>query len=233
MPLDIKFEEHGIILSLITNDSYNEELTGLVKQLSRHYRNICYITTNTIYKVLVNDLLKNGIDANKFFFIDGITKTSAQEPEKVENCIFVDAPNSLTDISLNITRFLSLNRFDCFIFDSLSTLLIYDKSPTVTKFVHFLIENFRHYNCSAVFTALESDKDSELIKYIGLFVDKIHTTNKEFKEKISPEKIEKIKKLEKELEALGQGYKAGFISYESYKMGKERIDKEVEKLGKK
>lgn len=43
---------------------------------------------------------------------------------------------------------------------------------------------------------------------------------------------EKIKKLEKELAALESAYKSGFISEESYKNNKERVEKELDKLRK-
>lgn len=43
---------------------------------------------------------------------------------------------------------------------------------------------------------------------------------------------EKIKKLEKELKALEKAYKSKFISGESYQKGKERIEKDLKKLGK-
>ena len=41
---------------------------------------------------------------------------------------------------------------------------------------------------------------------------------------------EKAKKLRKELESLESAYKAGFISEESYKKGKERIEDRLSKL---
>ena len=49
----------------------------------------------------------------------------------------------------------------------------------------------------------------------------------ELKEKIP---IEKVQKLEKELAALESAYKPGFISKESYKKDKERIEGELQKL---
>ena len=229
MDANIKFEKSKIIVDVIPNEVYNEKLIEVVKQLSYTYQNICYITINTVYKVLRDNLLKEGIDLKKFFFIDGITNMSRQEPENVENCIFVDAPNSLTEISHHVTRLLNLHKFDCFLFDSLSTLLIYDTSPAATQFAHFVIENFRQYKCTAIFTALESDIESQLINDIGLFADEIHARNEKFNEKIAEGKMQK---LEKELAALEQGYKTKFISEESYQKESGRIKIELQKLKK-
>ena len=43
---------------------------------------------------------------------------------------------------------------------------------------------------------------------------------------------QKIKKLEKELAASESAYKSGFISEESYRNNKERVEKELDKLRK-
>lgn len=232
MATEIKQNEPQIIVSITPNDKYNEEIIGSVKRLFNDYSRICYINTNTIHEVLVKNLSKNGIDTDNIFFIDCITKSSSQGQADEDNCIFVDAPNSLTEISRHVTRFLSEKKFDCYLFDSLSTLLIYDKSPAVIKFVHFLIENFRQYKCSAVFMVLESDSESQLIKYIGLFVDKIYAKSKVPQDHADRAPSEKIQKLDKELKALEEANKSGLISDESYQKGNDRIKAELEKLRK-
>ena len=58
-------------------------------------------------------------------------------------------------------------------FDSLSTLLIYNKKETVSKFVHSVVNKIKASNITAVFTALEGDTQSALLKEIGMFVDEV------------------------------------------------------------
>lgn len=227
MEIDIKPAKPQVIAVAFSSREYNEELTNLVRLLSDNYRAICYVSVNTVYNELINKLSKSGIDISRIFFIDAITKTFSREQVDSENCIFVDSPNSLTDISRHATEFLSSNKFDCFLFDSLSTMIIYEKSIAVTRFVHFMIENFRQYKCSAVFTILESDVESDFMKHIGLFVDKVYSKEIANEKMPAEAKIsaEKTQKWENELNALEEANRTGFISDESYKKGKERLEK--------
>jgi len=47
------------------------------------------------------------------------------------------------------------------------------KGDVVTKFIHSLSGKIRAIGCLGLFTALEGDTDSALIKEMGMFVDKV------------------------------------------------------------
>ncbi len=58
-------------------------------------------------------------------------------------------------------------------FDSLSTLLAYEGSSSIIQFSHNVITKLRINNCKAVFITLKEDINSELIKDLYMFVDKV------------------------------------------------------------
>ena len=65
----------------------------------------------------------------------------------------------------------------------------------------------------------------------GLIKKNYFPKTKEEKDKLLKTEV-KVKKLEKELAALEQGFKSKFISEESFKKGKERIERQLRKLKK-
>jgi archaellum biogenesis ATPase FlaH len=164
-----------ISIIIIPNREYLKATLVLVRELSQKYNKICYVSLNELYDEIINNFEKSGIDVKKFFFIDAITKTSRTIPEKKKDCIFVSSPNSLIELSLAITETLNKENPDLLIFDSLSTLLIYEKESTVTKFIHSLIGKIRANNTDCYMTALEGDVQNESIKDLGMFVNEVQS----------------------------------------------------------
>jgi len=89
----------------------------------------------------------------------------------IKNCTFLSSPNALSELGINISN--ALQKSDSLLFDSLSTLLIYEKVGTVMKFVHSLVAKIRVSKCPAIFTALEGDAETQLIKDVTTLVDEI------------------------------------------------------------
>lgn len=145
--------------------------------MAKDYRSIFYLSLNKTYDALIKSLENNKIDTSKFFFIDAVTKPmkSIKEPD---NCIFVSSISAIGELSISITKVLENGKFESFIFDSLSTMLIYHDAATITKFIHNLITKLNELNCTAVFTCLEGDSNSPLIKDLGMLVDEVKSLEK-------------------------------------------------------
>ncbi len=126
-----------------------------------------------MYGALNKTLQDHGIDTGKFFFVDGITLEAMPEAEEPDNCLFVPSAAALTDISITINQILETGQLESMLFDSLSTLLIYNKEEVVAEFVRDMVGNIRKANCVTIFTSLEGDTESALLKDLGMFVDKI------------------------------------------------------------
>src|SRR3989344_4754851 len=164
-----------INILVIPNREYSKGISTLLKRTSENYQRIALVNLNELYKSMIQHLKELGVDVNKFFFIDAITITSDKNVKKHDNAIFVSSPNSLIELSLAITQTLNTQKPDVLIFDSLSTMLIYEDESTVTKFVHSLIGKIKAYGLDAYFTALEGDANNECVKNLSMFVDKVST----------------------------------------------------------
>jgi archaellum biogenesis ATPase FlaH len=175
MNIKKEIEENQIIVVIIPNELYLKKLIFLIKLLIENGE-ILYVNINKPYSSLIEVFRKKGIPVDRFFFIDTVTKTVV-EPEPVENVEFVSSPSALTELSIAISKMLRNKKFYCVLFDSLSTLLVYEGSLTVIKFTHSLMSKFRALNSKGVFTVLKGDIKTELIKDLNMFADRIIDLN--------------------------------------------------------
>ena len=173
--MDLKKEigNNQMILIIIPNEKYTEAILEIAKQLSNGYKKICYVSLNKLYNALTKSLESNNIEVKKFCFVDGVTKTAEPNVKSDGNVKYISSPSALTQLSVMVIADCKENKPECVLFDSLSTLLIYQKGEVVTQFIHSLTGKIRTVGCVGIFTALEGDTDSDLIKEMGMFVDKV------------------------------------------------------------
>ena len=173
--LSVKKGERVVII--IPDSTYSKDIIVISSQLAKDYGSIFYLSLNKSYDALIKNLENNKIDTSKFFFVDAVKKpmNSIKEPD---NCIFISSISAIGELSIAINKVLEKGKFECFIFDSLSTMLIYHDTTTITKFIHNLITKLNELNCTAVFTCLEGDSNSPLIKDLGMLVDEVKRLEK-------------------------------------------------------
>ena len=168
----LKNELNGNKILLISFKSieYREGQKNLLGYSSGAFNKTCYVTVNDPYESVKGKLVEG--EVSRFFFIDCVTpdvKTSKPEG----GVVFVSSPHALTEISIAITNAMEKEKIDHLIFDSLSTLLIYEKPLTILKFVHSMVLKFREANLNASFVIMKEDVSVEMKKDLTMFVDKI------------------------------------------------------------
>lgn len=149
MPLDLKKEigTNQMILIILPNEKYTEDILEIAKQLSNNYKKICYVSLNKLYSALTKSLKDNAVDIKKFCFVDVVTKAADPNAKSDGNVKFVSSPSALTELSLTVLTDCKENKPECMLFDSLSTLLIYQKGEVVTQFIHSLTGKIRIIGC--------------------------------------------------------------------------------------
>ena len=172
MELTTQLSENKIVLLILSREKYNLELNQILKVLHGSARKTCYVCINEPYSYVCESLKKNDLSQQKFFFIDTVTK-KVQTPPAADDCIFVSAPNALTEISLAFSKAFAERQCDAVLFDSLSMLMIYENSHSIVQFVHSLLTKLRISGGRAYFVALKDDISTELVKDLHMFVDKV------------------------------------------------------------
>jgi hypothetical protein len=163
-------KEKGIAIFVIPEKEYTSQLKGIISSTSSSYSRICYVSLNKPYSSVLDAIKKSGTDTKKFFFIDC---TENQADEKAGQVVNVSSPKALTEMSITIGKVLDLGKIEALIFDSLSTLLVYEEPSTVVKFTHSLISSLRGKKVSGFLMCLEGGKGAELVKDISMFADRV------------------------------------------------------------
>ncbi len=132
-----------------------------------------YVTLNKPYETIERILKKEKVDTRMVIFIDAVTKTAGGELKKTKNCLYIGNPERLSDISIAMdqaVRAIPVNE-KFVLFDSLSTLLLYNNSETVAQFVHFLAGKMRVWKIKGIIISLEKGADKELIEKLTQVCD--------------------------------------------------------------
>jgi KaiC/GvpD/RAD55 family RecA-like ATPase len=137
-------------------------------------KNIIYITTNKPYKYLMNLLNEEKINTESILVIDCISNQLSESGDASKRCVFLESPQNISGLSIAISQAIkSLAGEATVIFDSLSTLLIYNNEEVIGKFSNFIINKMQQTNISSVFFVIESDMDKKVMGVISSFVDEV------------------------------------------------------------
>ena len=169
--VDIKseLESNQTVLFAMSSDEYNEDIVDVAKSLSG---NVCYITTNKTFDSLKEGFTKGGVDVTNIVFIDAISKTMKKVPDQGEGVYYVSSPGALTELSLVIKKFLR-HDFDYLVFDAVTNLLTYQDKNMCTKFIVDLVDKVKKSKTKAVFYAIESADNEDVVSKVGTIVDKV------------------------------------------------------------
>jgi KaiC/GvpD/RAD55 family RecA-like ATPase len=159
------------LLLLVTSEKkYTETVENISHAVSKIYEKICFITLNKSHKSVAEAFRQKKIDVGNFFFIDAVTKEADQKSNGVA---YVSSLDQLTELEIEINKVLHKGKAECFIFDSMSTMLIYDSEMNVIRFVHNIITLLRARNLAGVFITLKKDTKTNVIKDMNMFIDDV------------------------------------------------------------
>lgn len=158
-----------VMVVFVPNMEYKDTLMQISDLLNKNYKKILYVSINRPCSVLISTFEQNKMDYSKFHFIDCVTKT---ELSSMENCTHIASPNSLIELSLAISDVMESQKPEIMLFDSPSTLLIYNKEDHVIKFIHSLISKLAIWDSKGLFTVPEESAGILMVKDIEMFVDK-------------------------------------------------------------
>lgn len=172
MDFSAEIKNNGVLLVIVPKEDYHNKLNELVGAIGNEHNKTCYVCVNQPYNFVKENIVAKNSSPDKFYFIDTLTK-SVQEPKAAEDCIFVSAPNALTEISVALSKSLTEVKCDGILFDTISALLVYENPHSIIQFIHNVLTKIRIANAKAVFVALKEDVNNDLVKDLYMFVDKV------------------------------------------------------------
>lgn len=165
-----ELKKNRILLISTKSNEYRSKLVKMLNHSGEIYKKTCCVTVNDPCETIINNM--DPASSRNIVFVDCVTQTIKRETPKL-NVIYVSSPRALTEISITVKKILERGNVNFVIFNTLSTLLIYEETLTVLKFVHNLVLSFREAGINAAFLILREDVSDEIMKDMCMFVDKI------------------------------------------------------------
>ena len=169
--------EDKFVLVLLSEKQYEEKLEELVKSVEKNNAKICYVCLSKPYEDVVEALKRLKMNIGKFFFID-VLSSHYKTHKSAENCIFVKEEGSKLDSIKNaISRAISEKNCGMIIFDTISSLLVYEQTHDILKFTHELTTEEKQQNINKVFIILKEQGNLKgysegLINDLKMFANK-------------------------------------------------------------
>ncbi|MEM4266835.1 MAG: hypothetical protein QW404_02150, partial [Candidatus Nanoarchaeia archaeon] len=133
---------------------------------------VIYICIDKPCSTIKKLMEKENIDPKIVVFIDVVTLMSRVEA-KESNCIYISGPENLTDVCIALSETinsLSGNK-PYIIIDSLSTLLVYNKSDSVVKFAHIFTAKTKQYGAKGLVISAKKSSDDQFVSQVFQFFD--------------------------------------------------------------
>jgi hypothetical protein len=169
MDVEKELSKNQVVLMIMPADGYNNTIIKHLKKLSK--KTVCFVTLSKTYESMKEIFKKNKINSGNIVVIDAISKSLRKVPDQTDGCYFVSSPNSMTELEIAVLKVLR-HGFEYLVFDSLSTMLVYQKNAPVAKFVSALANNARQNNAKALFYTAKSAEQSQMVGEVSTMVDK-------------------------------------------------------------
>lgn len=159
------------LILLLTESDGLKEAANLVKQLLERESSVVYVTVNKPSVVVMHYLKRAGARVERVFFVDCATASVSGESARARNTLFV-SPQNLTGLSLAMNELITeLPGKKAVVFDSMTTLAVYNPVPTVERFAHFIANKIRLNGADGILLA-SADANKELLTVIKGTCDK-------------------------------------------------------------
>ena len=228
-----KIMKSRIEIFIIPNKIYQEKLLEIIKSAAQEFKGkLLYMEALLPAEKIIETMKKNDVDSREIFFIDAVSK-DIQADISDHGIAYISSPQNFAQFNADLMQILEKEKPECLIFDSLSTILLYQPDLVVVRFVHDLIAKLIVAHACGKFTCLLEDINSTLIKDVSMFADNVIDMGEQKQEaarEFTNKREEAIAKLENELQSIREAYALKFLSEESYLASKQRIGAKLERL---
>ncbi|PIO00090.1 hypothetical protein COT72_02920 [archaeon CG10_big_fil_rev_8_21_14_0_10_43_11] len=163
-----ELEKEQILLVVIPAETYHDSVLEIGRLVSK--KKTCYVTLNKTCDALEEELPKNA--RKNVFYVDGISSSFHDVPKKRARVVHVSNPCALSEISILITKLLK-KKFTYLVFDSISNVLIYQKSAKISQFISLLTNKVRQTKTRALIYIVDIAEQQTVLKECAMFVDKV------------------------------------------------------------
>ncbi len=158
------------VVLISSSRDHEQVMIDLHKAVSKKFK-ICMITIHKSFPALIKKFKEQGIDYSNYCFIDCISAENTKVKDS-EQCMYVPSPVALTELAIVVTKMKKMHKTDLIILDNISSMLIYNKEPTVLRFLNFMMAKVRKTETKAIYSILKESR-KEFIADLTLFADAV------------------------------------------------------------
>jgi hypothetical protein len=130
------------------------------------------VSANKPYLIAREFFQQEGI-LDSLTYLDCASRFAGVNPQG-ENLILLDNPANLTELDIHITKWLrQLSKRQFLLFDSLTTLLIYNKMENLTRFAHRLAIVLKSSKITTFFLMVDQESTKEVLNFLSTIADRI------------------------------------------------------------
>lgn len=145
----------------------------ILRLLAPKHETAVIVSLNHPIDTVARELKAAGLDADKYYYIDAITRTGEGQEREGKNFAYLDNAKDLVEITVAIDRFREAAGGPVLVYlDSLTTLLIFHDPLVLEKFVHALIAKLRGAGDSGVFL-LGAHANARVLDAVSEFCDRV------------------------------------------------------------
>lgn len=181
--VDLKIENTLLELNQVFNllfisnkTSFSPAITFLMKKFSKKKgSHVTYVAVNKPFEKVQKEFLDEKIDLNNVNFIDMVTMQVGAQKVPAKNVTYLSSAESLSEVLEEIERKISekVAGEKFLLFDSVSTLFVYNDPLPVEKMIHSLMGKLSRFKVSGVFLMAKSEEHEDIIQTISQFCDKV------------------------------------------------------------
>lgn len=176
MDLIQEIAKSKFLLILLEEKEYAARLQEIIKSVEKTKTKVCYVCLSKPYTDVMEDLRKQDLNVRDFFFID-VLSSHYMEQEPADNCIFVSAPTDLAAVRAAIMKAVDEKKCSVILFDTISTLLVYQETSSILKFTHSILADDKQEYAKKLFIVLKNGtipgkENKTLLKDLSMFADK-------------------------------------------------------------
>lgn len=170
--------ENYVVLLISDSNTYLDTNLALLRSLISDGDKVIFVTMIRPAEVLHKLFDQNGIDKDKVFMVDCVTTLTEKYIKHTDREIFVQ-PNNLSAIAMAINETaLRVEGKKVVVFDSPSTLLVYNSLNEIMKFALFVSSKIRLENLRGILLSVEEDMKTDIISSLSHVSDRVINLNK-------------------------------------------------------
>ncbi len=158
-------------------EGYHKTLLNIVRELVvEKEQGGVYVALNRSCCRLEDVFSGVGIPTENIFFVDAVSKVTGGCSKEKENYSFVADPHNLSELSISVFRNLEEleeERRRFLILDSLSSLLIYNKVHSISRFLHSFTAELRPWNLNGVIVCVGGEFEPDTLGTFSGFCDEV------------------------------------------------------------